>query len=78
MSENIAHLFLDFMGLHLFGCHYQNTTAHSTQESGGGHCNFTPEKDYSEILITWQKEMRLQPVLVGFFQIWIDRAVVGG
>lgn len=48
------------------------------QEPGIGHCNFTPEKDYSEILITWHREMRLRPVLVGFFQIWIDRAEVGG
>lgn len=48
------------------------------QELGLGHCNFTPEKDYIEILITWQREMRPRPMLVGFFQIWIDRAEVGG
>lgn len=42
------------------------------------HCNFILGKDNSEILITWQKEIRLQLLLGAFFQIWIDRAVEVG
>lgn len=36
------------------------------------------KRDYSELLITWQRKLRLRPMLVGPFQIWIDRAEVAG
>lgn len=50
--DNMIHLFLDFFqSLHSFGWLYI-LTPHSAQESGIGHCNFSPERDYSEILIT--------------------------
>lgn len=41
-------------------------------------CHFITGKDKSEIVITWQKEIRLQLLFGDVFQIWIDGAAEVG